>query len=230
VSGDGAHVLVVDDELQIVRGLRVILRSAGFDVEAAATKAEALDALALRPPDVMVLDLILPDGTGVEITEEVRRWSNLPILVLSAFGDEREKVRALDAGADDYITKPFGTEELTARLRALLRRAADSGSSPVVTVGELSVDFAARTVKRTGEEIHLTPIEFDLLRVLVQHRGKLVTHRQLLHEVWGPGYEHEVHYLRVHIAHMRAKLEPEPSRPRYIVTDPGVGYRLREPS
>jgi two-component system, OmpR family, KDP operon response regulator KdpE len=230
VRGDGAHVLVVDDELQIVRGLRVILRNAGFDVEAAATKAEALDALALRPPDVMVLDLILPDGTGVEITEEVRRWSNLPILVLSAFGDEREKVRALDAGADDYITKPFGSEELTARLRALLRRAADSGSSPVVTVGELSVDFAARTVKRTGEEIHLTPIEFDLLRVLVQHRGKLVTHRQLLHEVWGPGYEHEVHYLRVHIAHMRAKLEPEPSRPRYIVTDPGVGYRLREPS
>jgi two-component system, OmpR family, KDP operon response regulator KdpE len=230
VRGDGAHVLVVDDELRIVRGLRVILRNAGFDVEAAATKAEALDALALRPPDVMVLDLILPDGTGVEITEEVRRWSNLPILVLSAFGDEREKVRALDAGADDYITKPFGSEELTARLRALLRRAADSGSSPVVTVGELSVDFAARTVKRAGEEIHLTPIEFDLLRVLVQHRGKLVTHRQLLHEVWGPGYEHEVHYLRVHIAHVRAKLEPEPSRPRYIVTDPGVGYRLREPS
>jgi two-component system KDP operon response regulator KdpE len=230
VSGDGAHVLVVDDELQIVRGLRVILRNAGFEVEAAATKAEALDALAVRPPDVMVLDLILPDGTGVEITEEVRRWSTLPILVLSALGDEREKVRALDAGADDYITKPFGSDELTARLRALLRRAADSGSSPVVTIGELSIDFAARTVKRAGEEIHLTPIEFDLLRVLVQHRGKLVTHRQLLHEVWGPGYEDEAHYLRVHIAHVRAKLEPEPSRPRYIVTDPGVGYRLREPS
>lgn len=223
-------MLVVDDELQIVRGLRVILRNAGFEVEAAATKAEALDALAVRPPDVMVLDLILPDGTGVEITEEVRRWSNLPILVLSALGDEREKVRALDAGADDYITKPFGTEELTARLRALLRRAADSGSSPVVTIGELSVDFAARTVTRAGEEMHLTPIEFDLLRVLVQHRGKLVTRRQLLHEVWGPGYEDEAHYLRVHIAHMRAKLEPEPSRPRYIVTDPGVGYRLREPA
>jgi two-component system KDP operon response regulator KdpE len=222
-------VLVVDDELQIVRGVRVILRNAGFEVEAAATKAEALDALALRPPDVMVLDLVLPDGTGVEVTEEVRRWSNLPILVLSALGDEREKVRALDAGADDYITKPFGSEELTARLRALLRRAADSGSSPVVTVGELAVDFAARTVKRAGEEVHLTPIEFDVLRVLVQHRGKLVTHRQLLHEVWGAGYEDEVHYLRVHIAHMRAKLEPEPSRPRYIVTDPGVGYRLREP-
>jgi two-component system, OmpR family, KDP operon response regulator KdpE len=230
VSGDGAHVLVVDDELQIVRGLRVILRNAGFEVEAAATKAEALDALAVRPPDVMVLDLILPDGTGVEITEEVRRWSTLPILVLSALGDEREKVRALDAGADDYITKPFGSDELTARLRALLRRAADSGSSRVVTIGELSIDFAARTVKHAGEEIHLTPIEFDLLRVLVQHRGKLVTHRQLLHEVWGPGYEDEAHYLRVHIAHMRAKLEPEPSRPRYIVTDPGVGYRLREPS
>jgi two-component system, OmpR family, KDP operon response regulator KdpE len=130
VNGDGARVLVVDDELQIVRGVRVILRNAGFEVEAAATKAEALDALALRPPDVMVLDLVLPDGTGVEVTEEVRRWSNLPILVLSALGDEREKVRALDAGADDYITKPFGSEELTARLRALLRRAADSGSAP----------------------------------------------------------------------------------------------------
>jgi two-component system KDP operon response regulator KdpE len=230
VSAEGARVLVVDDELQIVRGLKVILRNAGFTVEAAATKADALDAVAVRPPDVMVLDLVLPDGSGVEVCEEVRNWSQLPILVLSALGDQREKVRALDAGADDYITKPFGSDELTARLRALLRRSADSGSSPSVSVGELTVDFAARTVERGGEEIHLTPIEFDLVKVLAQHLGKLVTHRQLLQEVWGPGYEREAHYLRVHVAHIRAKIEPEPSRPRYLVTDPGVGYRLRGPS
>jgi len=220
----------VDDELQIVRGLKVILRNAGFSVEAAATKADALDAVSVRPPDLMVLDLVLPDGSGVEVCEEVRRWSRLPILVLSALGDQREKVRALDAGADDYITKPFGSEELTARLRALLRRSADTASAPAVEVGDLTVDLAARTVVRAGEEVHLTPIEFNLLKVLAQHLGKLVTHRQLLHEVWGPGYEDEAHYLRVHVAHIRAKLEPEPSRPRYLLTDPGVGYRLRGPS
>jgi two-component system KDP operon response regulator KdpE len=199
-------------------------------VEAAATKAEALDAVSVRPPDVIVLDLVLPDGSGVEVCQEVRGWSNLPILVLSALGDEREKVRALDAGADDYITKPFGSDELIARLRALLRRSADGGSSPVVTAGELAVDLAARTVEVGEKEVHLTPIEFDLLKVLVQHLGKLVTHRQLLHEVWGPGYEEEVHYLRVHVAHIRAKIEPDPARPRYLITDPGVGYRLRDPS
>jgi two-component system KDP operon response regulator KdpE len=230
VSSDGARVLVVDDELQIVRGLKVVLRNAGYEVEAAATKAEALDAVSVRPPDVLVLDLVLPDGSGVEVCEEIRGWSSLPILVLSAVGDEREKVRALDAGADDYITKPFGTEELTARLRALLRRSADAADSPVLTIGELEVDLAARTVKRGGEEIHLTPIEFDLLKMLARHQGKLVTHRQLLHEVWGPGYEDELHYLRVHVAHIRAKIEPDPSRPRFLLTDPGVGYRLREPS
>jgi two-component system KDP operon response regulator KdpE len=230
VSSNGANVLVVDDELQILRGLKVVLRSAGFNVETAANKEEALDAVSVRPPDVMVLDLILPDGSGVEVCEEVRRWSTLPIIVLSAVGDEREKVRALDAGADDYITKPFGSEELTARLRALLRRAADGGASPVVTIGALTVNIAARTVTRDDEEIHLTPIEFDLFKVLVQNRGKLVTHRQLLAEVWGPSYQNEVHYLRVHFAHVRQKLEPDPARPRYVLTDPGVGYRLPEPS
>jgi two-component system KDP operon response regulator KdpE len=226
----GAHVLVVDDENQIVRGLKVVLRKAGFEVQAAATKREALDAVSVRPPDVMVLDLVLPDGSGVEVCEEVRRWSDLPILVLSAVGDEREKVRALDAGADDYITKPFGSDELTARLRALLRRSADGATTPVIEVGDLRVDLAGHTVERDGEEVHLTPIEFDLLQVLARHQGKLVTHRQLLQEVWGPGYQDELHYLRVHVAHIRAKLEPDPSRPRYLVTDPGVGYRLRAPS
>jgi two-component system, OmpR family, KDP operon response regulator KdpE len=230
MSSNGARVLVVDDELQILRGLRVILRNAGYSVETAATKAEALDAVSIRPPDVLVLDLVLPDGSGVEVCEEIRRWSTLPILVLSAVGDEREKVRALDAGADDYITKPFGSDELTARLRALLRRSADSGGDPVIEIGELRIDLAGHTVTSGGAEVHLTPIEFDLLRALAQSRGKLVTHRQLLHEVWGPGYEDELHYLRVHVAHIRAKIERDPSRPRYLITEPGVGYRLREPS
>jgi two-component system KDP operon response regulator KdpE len=150
-------------------------------------------------------------------------------VVLSAVGDEREKVRALDAGADDYITKPFGTDELLARLRAVLRRSAEAGGSPRVEIGELVIDIADRRVTRAGEQIHLTPIEFDLLRVLAQHRGRLVMHRQLLREVWGPEYGEETHYLRVHVAHIRSKVEPDPSRPRYVITEPGVGYRLREP-
>jgi two-component system, OmpR family, KDP operon response regulator KdpE len=228
MSGDGAHVLVVDDEPQILRGLKVILRSAGFHVETAATKSEALDAVAVRPPDAVVLDLVLPDGSGVDVCRDLRRWSTLPVIVLSAVGDEREKVAALDAGADDYVTKPFGAEELTARLRAVLRRAGDADAESVVTVGDLSVDLAARTVTRAGEEVHLTPIEFDLLRVLATHRGRLVTHRQLLKEVWGPAYTGETHYLRVHFAHVRQKIEPDPARPRYVITEPGVGYRLRE--
>jgi two-component system KDP operon response regulator KdpE len=223
------RVLVVDDEPQIVRGLKIILRNAGYQVEAAETKEQALAALAARPPDAVVLDLVLPDGRGVEVCEQVRAWSRLPIVVLSAVGDEREKVRALDAGADDYITKPFGTDELLARLRAVLRRSAEAGGSPRVEIGELVIDIADRRVTRAGEQIHLTPIEFDLLRVLAQHRGRLVMHRQLLREVWGPEYGEETHYLRVHVAHIRSKVEPDPSRPRYVITEPGVGYRLREP-
>jgi two-component system KDP operon response regulator KdpE len=223
----GAHVLVVDDEPQILRGLKVILRSAGFQVAQAATKREALDAVAVRPPDVMILDLVLPDGSGVEVCEEVRRWSTLPIIVLSAVGDEREKVRALDAGADDYVTKPFGTDELTARIRAVLRRRdTGDGADPVVRVGPVAIDLAARRVTRDGAEVHLTPIEFDLLRVLAVHRGKLVTHARLLREVWGPGYGEETHYLRVHVAHIRRKLERDPARPEIVLTDAGVGYRL----
>jgi two-component system, OmpR family, KDP operon response regulator KdpE len=228
MTGDSRHVLVVDDEPQIVRGLKVILRGAGYAVETATSKQQALDAVSVRPPDAVVLDLVLPDGSGVDVCLEIRSWSELPIVVLSAVGDEREKVRALDAGADDYITKPFGTDELLARLRAVLRRVADDDSEPAVTVGELVVDMAARRVTRAGQEVHLTPIEFDLLKTLARHRGKLVTHRQLLKTVWGPAYETETQYLRVHFAHLRAKIEPDPPRPRYIVTDPGVGYRLRD--
>jgi two-component system, OmpR family, KDP operon response regulator KdpE len=226
MSADGPRILVVDDEPQIVRGLKIILRTAGYSVEAASTKSEALASLGARPPAALVLDLVLPDGQGVEVCQEVRRWSRLPILVLSAVGDEREKVRALDAGADDYVTKPFGTEELLARLRAVLRRSAETAGSPLVHIGEVVVDLSDRRVTRAGLDVHLTPIEFDLLRVLAQHRGRLITHRQLLHEVWGPEYGEETHYLRVHIAHIRAKLEPDPHRPRWLVTEPGVGYRL----
>jgi two-component system, OmpR family, KDP operon response regulator KdpE len=225
MTDQGAHVLVVDDEPQILRGLRVVLRSAGFEVSEADTKRAALDAVAVRPPDVLILDLVLPDGSGVEVCEEVRRWSTLPIIVLSAVGDEREKVRALDAGADDYVTKPFGTDELTARIRAVLRRRGE-GSEPVVRVGPVTIDLAARRVTRDGEHVHLTPIEFDLLRVLAVHRGKLVTHRTLLREVWGAAYGDETHYLRVHVAHIRRKLERDPARPEIVLTDAGVGYRL----
>ena len=220
------RILVVDDEPQIVRGLKIILRTAGYAVEAAGTKHEALSSLAARPPAALVLDLVLPDGQGVEVCQEVRRWSRLPILVLSAVGDEREKVRARDAGADDYVTKPFGSEELLARLRAVLRRSADAGANPQLAVGELVIDLADRRVMRAGRDVHLTPIEFDLLRVLAGHRGRLVTHRVLLREVWGPEYGEETHYLRVHVAHIRAKLEPDPHRPSYLVTEPGVGYRF----
>ena len=226
MSDTGPDILVVDDEPQIVRGLKVILRQAGYAVRAAETKREALDAVAVRPPDAMVLDLVLPDGSGVEVCEEVRRWSRLPILVLSAVGDEREKVRALDAGADDYVTKPFGTDELLARLRAVLRRAGEAEDEPALRLGELVIDLAAHAVTSGGEPVHLTPIEFDLLRVLAVNRGRLVTQRQLLRDVWGPAYETETHYLRVHVSHIRAKIEPDPARPRYLLTDPGVGYRL----
>ena len=230
MSPSGEHVLVVDDEPQILRALRVILRNAGYEVATAETKSEALDAVSVRPPDAMVLDLVLPDGSGMDVTSEVRSFSSLPIIVLSAVGDEREKVRALDVGADDYITKPFGTEELLARLRAALRRAGDDRDGPIVRVGSLEIDLADRRVARDGDEVHLTPIEFDILRELASHVGKLVTQRQLLQSVWGPGYDLETHYLRVHVAHIRAKIEPDPAHPSYLITEPGVGYRLREPT
>jgi two-component system, OmpR family, KDP operon response regulator KdpE len=225
MSAGDTRVLVVDDEPQIVRGLKVILGNAGYRVEEAATMKDALDAVSIRPPDAIVLDLVLPDGDGVDVAAEIRRWSQVPIVVLSAVGDEQQKVRALDAGADDYVTKPFGSDELLARMRAVLRRRSEDGDAPV-RVGDLEVDLADRSVRRGGEEVHLTPIEFDLLSRLAQHPGRLVTHRQLLQEVWGPGYEDETHYLRVHFAHVRAKIEPDPSNPRYVITEPGIGYRL----
>jgi two-component system KDP operon response regulator KdpE len=223
------RVLVVDDELQIVRALRVVLREAGFEMVAAQTAAEALDRAAVRPPQAAIVDLVLPDGDGIEVTRRLREWSEMPILVLSAIGEEEQKVRALEAGADDYVTKPFGARELVARLQAALRRAAGSaaGEEARIAVDGLELDFGARTVHRDAQSIHLTPIEFDLLRVLARNRGRLMTHRVLLTEVWGPGYADDVQALRTHIARLRAKIEPEGAAgPRYIVTDPGVGYRF----
>jgi two-component system, OmpR family, KDP operon response regulator KdpE len=220
------RILVVDDEPQILRALRVVLRDAGFEVVPAETGAEALDRAAVRPPAAAIIDLMLPDVDGVEVTRSLREWSEMPILVLSAIGEEEQKVRALEAGADDYITKPFGSRELVARLQAALRRGGRSEQQPQIVAGELEIDLAARAVRRGGESVHLTPIEFDLLRVLVRNRGRLMTHRSLLSEVWGPEYADDAQTLRTHIARLRAKIEPEGQAPRYIVTDPGTGYRF----
>jgi two-component system, OmpR family, KDP operon response regulator KdpE len=222
---DGRRVLVVDDERQILRALRVILRDAGFEVVTAQTVQEALDAAALRAPDAAIVDLILPDGNGIDVCRSIREWSQMPILVLSAVGEETEKVRALDAGADDYVTKPFAPGELIARLNAALRRAGPA-DEPSLSIDGLEVDLAGRRVRRDGQDIHLTPKEFELLRVLARNRGRLLTHRTLLGEVWGRAYEEDTHTLRVHIANLRRKIEPDPQAPRYIRTDPGVGYRF----
>jgi len=221
-----ATILVVDDEPQIVRALKVVLREAGFQAVPAETASEALDLAAVRPPQAAIIDLVLPDLDGVELTRRLREWSEMPILVLSAMGEEEQKVRALEAGADDYITKPFGTRELVARLNAALRRATGAEEEPGIEVDGLEMDLAARIVRREGQAVHLTPIEFDLLRTLARNRGRLLTHRKLLLEVWGPGYEDDVQALRTHIARLRAKIEPEGTVPHYIVTDPGVGYRF----
>ncbi len=226
------RVLVVDDEPQIVRALKVVLREAGFEAVPAETAAEALDLAAVRPPNAAIVDLVLPDLDGIAVTRTLREWSDMPILVLSAVGEEEQKVRALEAGADDYITKPFGARELVARLQAALRRAARGEEEPRIVAEGLEIDLAARVVRRDGEPIHLTPIEFDLLRALARNRGRLMTHRKLLAEVWGPEYVDDIQPLRTHIARLRAKIEPDGEAgaggPRYIVTDPGVGYRFAE--
>jgi two-component system, OmpR family, KDP operon response regulator KdpE len=219
------RVLVCDDEPQILRALKIVLRQAGFDPIATATAGEALDAAALRPPDAAIIDLLLPDGTGVDVCRGLREWSSAPIIVLSAVGEEDAKVAALEAGADDYVTKPFGPRELIARLQAVLRRAAQVPNEPTITVDGLEVDLAGHVVRRDGEEVHLTPIEFDLLRALIGNRGRLMTHRSLLTEVWGPQYGDDTQVLRTHIANLRRKIEPA-GEPRFIRTDAGVGYRF----
>jgi two-component system KDP operon response regulator KdpE len=222
----GERVLVCDDEPQIVRALKVILREAGFEAIPAETGQEALDRAAVRPPDAAIIDLVLPDIDGVEVCRRLREWSKAPVIVLSAVGDEEEKVRALEAGADDYVTKPFGSRELVARLQAVLRRAAGDAEEPRIAIDGLEIDLAARIVSRGGTEIHLTPIEFDLLRALVRNRGRLITHRALLTEVWGPGYENDTPVLRTHIANLRRKIETADDDGDLIRTDPGVGYRF----
>jgi two-component system KDP operon response regulator KdpE len=223
----GSRVLVCDDEPHIVRALKVVLREAGFETLPAYTAEEALDVASLHPVDAAIIDLVLPDGNGIEVCRRLREWTEMPIIVLSAVGDEDQKVRALEAGADDYVTKPFGPRELVARLQAALRRAGAAQDEPTITVDGLEVDFAARLVRRDGAEVHLTPIEFDLLRTLVRNRGRLLTHRTLLTDVWGPAYADDTPTLRTHIARLRRKLEPAgDDGPRYIRTDPGVGYRF----
>jgi two-component system KDP operon response regulator KdpE len=220
-----ARVLVVDDEPQFLRALATNLRGAGYEVETAATATEALGAAALHPPDAVVLDLLLPDGNGTDVCRELRTWSDAPIVVDSAVGDENEKIAALDAGADDYVTKPFATGELLARLRAALRRAGPSGE-PVLVVGPIRLDLEKQAVTVSDRPVHLTPLEYRILRVFAQNPGKLLTHRTILREVWGPAYGDESNYLHVYVSQLRKKLEPDPASPRLLLTEPGAGYRL----
>ncbi len=221
---EGQRILVVDDEPQILRALGTTLRGAGYTVDTADTAEGALAAAAAQPPAGVILDLVLPDGRGTDVCRELRSWTDAPVIVLSAVGEEKEKIAALDAGADDYVTKPFSVDELLARLRAVLRRSGPE-AGPVIEIGNLRIDVAERSVTKDGERIKLTPHEFDLLRVLAQNRGKLLTHRMLLREVWGPAYGDEAHYLHVYVSHLRGKIGSD-----LVVTEPGAGYRLVEPS
>jgi len=225
----GLRVLVVDDEPQILRALQMKLRGAGYAVETAASAKEALMKAGMRPPEAIILDLLLPDGRGTDVCRELRRWTTTPILVLSAVGEEKEKIEALDAGADDYVTKPFSGDELLARLRAALRRAT-SAVEPVLRIGGLEIDLEKRLVTMDGAQVGLTPIEYDILRLLAENEGKLLTHPTILREIWGPAYREESNYLHVYISHLRRKLEPDPARPRYLLTQAGVGYRLVDPA
>ncbi len=225
MSGPPFRVLVCDDELQIIRALKVILRDGGFEVLATATAKEALDTAAVEGPDAAIIDLVLPDGDGVDVCAQLRSWSEMPILVLSAVGEEQEKVRALEAGADDYVTKPFGPRELVARLEAALRRAGTGSDQPLIRADGLELDIAGHAVSLDGEPVHLTPTEFELLRVLMVNRGRLLTHGALLTEVWGPAYADDVATLRTHIANLRRKVGADGAA-RHIRTEAGIGYRF----
>ena len=220
------RVLVIDDEAALLRALRINLTARQYEVITATDGISGLAAVSRDRPDVLILDLGLPDIDGTDVIKGVRGWTSTPIIVLSAAGQESKKVAALDAGADDYVTKPFGMDELLARLRAAVRRASSAPDEPVVTTPDFTVDLAAKRVAKDGRDIRLTPTEWQLLEILVRNRGRLVTQRQLLQEVWGPAYESESNYLRVYVAQLRRKLEPEPSRPRYLLTEPGMGYRM----
>jgi two-component system, OmpR family, KDP operon response regulator KdpE len=221
------RVLVVDDEPSILRALRINLTAREYEVTTAGDGASGLAAVARDRPDVIILDLGLPDMDGTEVIHGVRGWTAIPIIVLSVWGEEAKKVAALDAGADDYVTKPFGMNELLARLRAAVRRAAPAPDEPVVVTPDFTVDLAAkRVIRAAGEDVRLTPTEWQILEILARNSDRLVTHKQLLHAVWGPAYETESNYLRVYIAQLRRKLEPEPSQPRYLLTESGMGYRF----
>jgi two-component system KDP operon response regulator KdpE len=222
------HILVVDDEPEILRALETTLRGAGYEIETAATGEDALVRAGIRTPDGVILDLVLPGKSGVEVCRELRKTSDAAIVVLSVVGDEADKVAALDAGADDYVTKPFGMEELLARLRAALRRAQPE-TEPVLRVGELEVDLEKQAVHRNGSLLQLTPHEFRLLRLFALNEGKLLTHRTILSEVWGAAYQTESHYLHVYVSQLRHKIERDPARPRYLLTETGAGYRFVEP-
>ena len=222
-------VVVIEDELQIRRFLRVALTGQGYRVFEASTGEDGLIETATRQPDVVILDLGLPDIDGLQVIARIREWSAVPIIVLSAREQEQDKVKALDRGADDYVSKPFGVEELLARMRVALRHRARVDTEPeksAVTLGDIHVDLALRRVLRDGAEVHLSPIEYRLFSTLVRHAGRVVTQNQLLREVWGPNAEGQSHYLRVYMAHLRRKLERDPTRPKYLLTEPGVGYRL----
>ena len=223
----GARILVIDDEVEIGRVIRRALIAAGFAVEWAASAAQGRERVAQWHPDVAILDLSLPDADGIEVCRELRTWTRVPIIVLSVRDYESDKVAALEAGADDYLTKPFGMRELIARIRVALRHAAPPRTEPIFETDELAIDIERRRVTVAGVEKHLTPTEYEVLKYLAQNVGKVVTHRMLLHAVWGPAYETEAHYLRVFINQLRQKIEPTPSRPHYLLTEPGVGYRLR---
>ena len=227
MSDIGLRVLVVDDEPAIRRFLRASLGAHGYTVMEASCGEDALKTVALNHPEVVILDLGLPDIDGVEVTRRLREWTQIPIIILSVREQEGDKIAALDAGADDYLTKPFGMGELMARMRVALRRSAQTTEEPIYQIDELEVDLARRQVSVAGQDISLTPTEFDLLRVLAQHAGKVITHHQLLRMVWGDAYQTETHLLRVNMSNLRRKIEPDPARPRYILTEPGVGYRLK---
>jgi len=221
------NVLLVEDEPQIRRFVRLALEEEGCAVVEAGSIAEGLAAAGWAAPDLLVLDLGLPDGNGIDLIRELRNWSALPILILSARAAEHDKIDALDAGADDYLTKPFGVGELRARLRALLRRRPAAASAPLIEFGNVLVDLAQRQVTRGGEAVRLTPIEYRLLAMLVSHPGQVLTQRKLLREIWGPGYVESSHYLRVYVGHLRQKLEDDPTQPRHLLTETGVGYRFQ---
>ncbi|MEU6642363.1 response regulator [Saccharomonospora sp. NPDC046836] len=225
---ESSKVLVVDDDPQIARALRINLSARGYQVVTAHDGTAALKAVAETRPDVVVLDLGLPDIDGIDVINGLRGWTQVPIIVLSARDDSADKVTALDAGADDYVTKPFGMDELLARLRAAVRRStvAVADAEAVVEAASFTIDLSAKKVRRDGSEVHLTKTEWRLMELLVRNRGRLVTQKQLLHDVWGPSYDTESHYLRVYVAQLRRKLEPEPSRPRHLLTEPGMGYRF----